>query len=284
MIQVSDFGAATVCMQWTVRISHFFLILLQNLISGWLLFSAFSGHWSAAKFQHEREAAFLGSVQCLHLTTSFGTRREFSLQVRLAGNFEAFLACLCQAPYLSSIILREICLLSALVSQGCKTWWFPQPLLSSFCHILMAFAHLLQVLDWSQMGHVLWCLSVWGVACGLFLTTAWCPALAKDCIRCPGCPLPRAMVLYFIYPSLNAKNPTIHNNEAKHYQAAEIILQLYMNLSILVYQANLLKNWVLCTTKMLHNIYAFPAIILFWQCHEPNSQGFEKGGGGPNFC
>lgn len=33
-----------------------------------------------------------------------------------------------------------------------------------------------------------------------------------------------------------------------------MILQLYMNLTILVSQANLLKNWVLCITKMLHNI------------------------------
>lgn len=59
MIQVSDLRTVTAYMQWPVRISHFFLILLWN---GWLLFSAFSRHQSAAEFQREREAAFLGLI------------------------------------------------------------------------------------------------------------------------------------------------------------------------------------------------------------------------------
>lgn len=72
----------------------------------------------------------------------------------------------------------------------------------------------------------------------------------------PWGPSSKPVPFYFIYLSLNAKHTTSHMNEMKYYQAAEIVLQLYMSLKVLKYHLNLPKNWILRVKKMLHNIYA----------------------------
>jgi len=158
------------------------------------------------------------------------------------------------------------------------------PLTSSV--LFLSFIHLLKVLHWPEMGHVFWCLLVWGLTCGFFLTSFLLLRvllLQRTAFNVLG-DLFQATDFRFHLSFIKLKKPKIHNDETKHYQAAKIMLQLYMNLLTLVYQVNLLKNCVLCITNMLHNIYDFPGIILFWQDRESNSQGFEKEAGGPNFC
>lgn len=66
----------------------------------------------------------------------------------------------------------------------------------------------------------------------------------------------------------------------KNYRATEIVLQLYMNLSVLKYHLNLPKNWIVHVADMLHNTYAF--LQSFYSDSEP--KGLKKEEEGQTFA
>lgn len=116
MIQISYFRTAAACTIWTARISYFFILLSLTActqLSGLGLGGNFP---SRPDWQEILRFCWLVSItRLLSFPQSSG-----------------------KSVYLFFWHHRDV-----------WCWWFPQHLLSSFCHTLVAFVHLLQVLHWS---------------------------------------------------------------------------------------------------------------------------------------
>lgn len=154
-IQISYFRAAAACTLWTARISYFFLPSMQN-ISIWLIFFffifIFNWIWTHEGdcFSDTHNDILLSEVcsACtqlpgLGLGGNFPLRPDWQEILRLCWlvsitRLLSFPQSSGKSVYLLFWHHRDV-----------WCWWFPQHLLSSFCHTLVAFVHLLQLLHWS---------------------------------------------------------------------------------------------------------------------------------------